>query len=65
MIITSSKPDGLIPAFLILYAFIILPYFRIRKISQKTEDKDVNENYFIFKSPLVNLGKIFKWLLRS
>lgn len=63
MIISGFKPDGLIPAFLILFAFIILPHFRIRKISQKTEEKDVDENYFIFKSPLASAGKIFKWLL--
>jgi hypothetical protein len=62
MIITSSKPDGLIPAFLILFAFIILPHFRIRKISQKTEDKDVDKDYFPLKSPLAFVGKIFKWL---
>ena len=47
-------------AHIILFAFILLPYFRIRRISQKIEDKDVDENYFIFKSPLAFTGKIFK-----
>ncbi|MFW5991558.1 MAG: hypothetical protein ACOCQX_05000 [Candidatus Nanoarchaeia archaeon] len=60
MTITGSKPDGLTVAFLILIAFILLPYFRIQRISQKIEDKDVDENYFIFKSPLALLRKIIK-----
>ncbi len=57
---TGTTINGTIQAFLFLFAILLFPYFRIRKISKKINAEDIDKEYFIIKSPLSFVGKIIK-----